>query len=250
MKNWARLLRPCGIACLFLLALAPTGVHAESWDLATFFPNMERARTHSLLAEDGRGLMIFDFPGGGMWGRRFAGGCAEDWQHWGDAGLLYFGWLWSCDENPRVDWAVPPNVVLPRFFDDEKKWTTTYTNVHVTARLDKGKRWQEESSSRETVAVDVKQGVLQNGEWALRMRGRGTSGEERWWLVQCIPIEDEGGCDRGVRRYQLFDGEGSLVEEVWFGRWVRREPPPRRGLSFCAPGRETACGSQREPASR
>lgn len=203
-------------ALLFVGAVAS---EATVWDMERFFPG-ELARTHDLVAADGQKL-AYSFPGGGAFGR-VVDARGTDWQFWIDAGMVYLGWFWQDPGGPlEAYWSTPPNLSIPRFFDDTSSWATRYSDVLVHVRYT-GAEWEFISAIPETVDIEITPSLL-GGEWTLLATGKMSTGyEERWWLAPCIPVRggENEACSPGVRRIQMFDAEGKITFERRFEEWV------------------------------
>lgn len=202
---------------VFLSLFVPIASEATVWDLEKFFPG-ERAKTHDLIAADGQRL-VYSFPGGGAFGR-VVDNRGTDWQLWGNDGLYYLGWSWQePGQSLEVYWATPPNLSVPRSYDDMTSWTTRYSDV-LTHVQQTGTGWEAISTVPETIEIEIRPTPLM-GEWTLFVTGRMSTGyEERWWFSPCIPVRGgDGACSPGVRQIQMLDAKGIRFERR-FEEWV------------------------------
>jgi hypothetical protein len=213
------------VAAVAVLLLADPA-DAASIDFMDYFPNWRLAPTHDLLTVDGSQRMVFssptgDFgPSGGTWGRSLRP-CTSDWQMWTAQGLIYLGWVYFCDGASEVDWVTPPAFGPPRILDPDLGWHSDFEAALTRIPYGPDGKILTPTVSVARLAADIRRDTLPTGEPAILMTIQAwDDSEERWWFVDCIPIEG-AGCGPGVRRIVILHG-GSVVLDVSFARWVPR----------------------------
>ena len=191
-----------------------------------YFPNSQMAATHDLLAADGSQRFVFSFPigslgpAGGTWGRSLRP-CTTDWQMWTPEALVYFGWQYFCDGASEVNWVTPAVVGLPRRFDPDAGWRTELEAALTRTPYGPDGKILAPTVSVARLGAELRRDRLPTGEPAIVMIVRAWDNtEERWWFVDCIPVE-AAGCAPGVRRILMLKG-GAAVLDVSFIRWVPR----------------------------
>jgi hypothetical protein len=180
-------------------------------DLADYYPG-PLARTHALRAVDGRYYRFRGDVTHGVWSRSIDPGCV-DHHLWTPEGMYYLGW----EQPGEWHWSVPPELVLPRFWNPATHWMRTYQYV-LANRLTTGSN----TFTVEPFTVKLDR-VTVNGELLFYARGTnhegglGAAGEE-WWLSPTLAVRG-GGCSPGLRGFRLISG-GQITGTAEFVEWV------------------------------